>query len=129
MIEMVEDSTVKQFNPLVEKEWDEFRRETEISNRSIAKLNSKIDDVLKKTEHVPDISENLRLTSETMKLIKDDLINFAMGKRQVSLLSHLMTVLILGAIALVILVERSTKSIDITATGIHIGNDAAKVNP
>lgn len=122
------DDPLKPLQCLLNKEWNEFRRETEISNRSVAKLGSKLDEIMEKTKHVPDVSQNLRETSETMRLIKDDLLQFVTGKRQVSLTSHLMTVLILGAIALVILVERSTKSIDITPTGIHIGNDPNKIN-
>lgn len=127
---MVEENAAKVMKcVVVERQWDEFRRDTEIASRGIAKLSPKLDEIMKNAEHIPNVSDNLREAADTMRLIKEDLIEFATGKRQVSLLSHLMTVLILGAIALVILVERSTKSIDITATGIHIGNDpAVKVN-
>lgn len=82
-----------------------------------------------------DTNSTARLLAEAstvLKNIKDDLVGPATGRGQVSLWSHMLTVLILGIIALVILVERSTKTIHLGATPltpeVTIGNSETEKN-
>jgi hypothetical protein len=66
-----------------------------------------------------DTNSTARLLAEASTVIqgiKDDLVGPATGRNQVSLWSHMLTVFILGIIALVILVERSQKTIHFGAT-------------
>src|SRR5262245_27436852 len=104
-------------------EWESHRREIDVMGRRVEKTYA---EVKKMSDDTNNIADTLSRTSVVLENIKNDLIGPATGKGQVSLWSHLWTVLILGIIALVILVERSQKTTHFGATAltpeVTIGN-------
>lgn len=94
-------------------EWEAHRREVDITGRRVEKTYAKVNDM---AIDIDSTAKTLEKASTVLDTIKVDLISAATGRGQISLWSHMLTVLILGIIALVILVERSQKTIHFGAT-------------
>lgn len=97
----------------VGEEWDAHRREVDITGRKVEKTYSKVNEM---AIDIDSTARTLAKASAVLDTIKSDLVGAATGRGQISLWSHMLTVLILGIIALVILVERSQKVIHFGAT-------------
>lgn len=96
-------------------DWDSHRREVDITSRKVEKTYSKVVDMANDVESTAKVLERASIVLEN---IKEDLVGAATGRKQISIVSHLLTVAILGIIALVILVERSQKVIHFGATAL-----------
>lgn len=96
-------------------DWDSHRREVDITGRKVEKTYAKVVDMSNDVESTAKVLER---ASVILDNIKNDLVGAATGRKQISIVSHLLTVTILGIIVLVILVERSQKVIHFGATAL-----------
>lgn len=95
----------------------EMVRELSEENRDAMELlNQRIDEISANTAHL----SKLDAIANTLESVNTNLMGAAIGRKQIPLVSHLMMVGVLGAIILVVLLEKSEKELKLTASGFEL---------
>lgn len=95
----------------------EVRRIVAENDRLLREVLAMMHQQAKNLEHLPKLND----IATTLHDIKEQLIEPATGRKQIPMLSHLITVAVLGAIILVVFLKDSGKSFSLGPNGIQIG--------
>lgn len=90
-------------------EWESFRRDDRAANRQVQEVYAVVSKVAAEGALMSGILANL---SKSIDKLDDTLIAAVTGKKQVSLIAHLLTVSVMGIVTILVLVANTTKSIE-----------------
>lgn len=105
---------------IIENEWNAHKARALAAIEQIGEIHNTIAEIAEHSMHL----QSLDNIASTLSRLEDTLVGPATGRRQIPLVSHLITILILGAFALVLLLEHSTKSVEVGMHGIVIKGDS-----
>ena len=110
-----ESKAMKSFCPIGD-EWAEHREDSIDAMRKVTEMHGTITVMAGHTSHL----SKLDSIANTLERLEDSLVGPATGKKQVSLVSHLITIFMLGAVILVVLLKGSDKEVSVGLGGISI---------
>ena len=103
----------------------------QVEPKDVLKAISQVDEIHTEVKRMSTHSEHLSkldVIADSLKSMEKNLVGPATGRKQIPLGSHLLIVLILGAMLLVVLIEKSSKSISLTPKGIIISENSTGIN-
>jgi len=109
-------SNIEKMNDVEYPTIEEWGAHKDMCANAINKLDSvenKMVDIAKSMQHLSKLDSIV----EVLNRLNNSLVGPATGRKQVSLLAHMMMMLVLGAALLTVIVEKSNKTISISPTG------------
>lgn len=102
---------------IAEEEWKTHCAEAKTAMNRIALMNSEIQHISSSVEYL----EKLGPINETLERLEKTLVDAATGRKQIPLFSHLIMIVFLGTALLIVIIEKSNRTIEIGTSGVKIG--------
>ena len=104
-------------------EWSRHRQETQVAMQQVNTIHSAIANVAQDTKHLSKL-DDLADIKTSMSTLSQNLVGPATGRKQVSLSAHLLMIVVFATIILIVLIDRSSKTVEITPSGIKIRSES-----